>query len=420
MPDDLHEAEEGGQRLTLKVVIIGAGAAGLSALEAVRSVDSRADIAIVSKEDVPPYSLVALPYILSNEIEDKNLRRFDEDYFKRMNAGVVTGRVTQIDVGGKRVAVEGRGELSYDKLLIASGSIPLVPRITGLDKKGVHFMGSLSDTWKLRDAATEARPIVVIGAGFVGLEAAIALRKLGKEVTVVEMLERVLPRMLDPDIAGIVQKMLEEKGVRVILGSQVTEVLGAERVAGVRLSSEEIACDLVVVGIGVRPNIEFLKGTPVKTNAGILVDDAMRTNVPDVYAAGDVVEAFDPLMGKARTGAIWPNAMEQGKVAGLNMAGKKARYSGLDSVNIINIFDVPVVALGLTSLDAENAESIATRREKNARKLIIKDDKAVGLQSIGSVRNLGFVLTLIKKGQKLGDLREKILDDRFAYPVATR
>ncbi len=404
----------------MRLVIIGAGAAGISALQTIRKIDTESEIKIVNKEDLPPYSLSSLPFSLSGELPDKEINRFSGDFFGAIKAETVTGLVTSLDVDGKKIILDGGMELTYDKLLIATGSSPIVPRIDGLDKLGVHFMGSLPDTWKLRGAAKKANKVVVIGAGFVGLEAAIALRKLGKEVTVVEMLERVLPRMLDPDMAAIVQQMLEEKGIAIRLGDQVTEVLGEDCVAGVWTGKGEIECELVVVGIGVRPNTDFVKGTAVKTNIGILVDDMMRTTARDVYAAGDVVEAFDPVFGKPRIAAIWPNAIEQGRVAGSNMAGVEVRYAGLESVNIINIFDVPVVALGLTSADIEGTESIVVNRGKTARKLIVKDDKAVGMQSIGSVRNLGFILGLINKGQKLGPLKTKLLDERFAYPVATK
>jgi len=404
----------------MRLVIIGAGAAGLSALKAIREIDSSSEVTVVKKESVPPYSLSSLPFSLAGEIKDEKMSRFDDDYFQVMNANVVVGRANGILTDAKKVILDGGRKIGYDKLLIASGSSAIMPRIDGLEKDGVHTMGSLSDTFELREAAKYADRIVVIGAGFVGLEAAIALRKLGKEIVVVEMLERVLPRMLDTDMAAIAQKMLESNGIEIRLGDQVKEVLGDKKATGVKLGKGEIKCDLVVIGIGVRPNIEIVKGTPVKTNMGVVVDDTMQTTVADIYAAGDIVETLDPLLGKTRIAAIWPNAIEQGRVAGRNMAGAETHYPGPLSVNVINIFDVPVVALGLMSSDVEGAESIVVNRGGNTRKLIIKDDKAIGVQSIGYVRNLGFLLVLINKGEKLGELRDRVLDERFAYPVATR
>jgi len=404
----------------MRNVIIGAGAAGLSALQAIREVDSSSEVTVVKKENAPPYSLSSLPFNLAGDIRDEKMSRFSDSYFQDMNAGVVVGRVYGILTDSKKVILEGGKEIHYDRLLIASGSSPIMPRIEGLDKEGVHTMGSLSETWKLREAAMSAKRVVVIGAGFVGLEAAIALRKLEKEIVVVEMLERVLPKMLDPDMAAIVQDMLEANMIQIRLGDEVKEVLGDKHATGVRLSESEIDCDLVVVGIGVRPNIGFLKGTAVKMNKGVIVDDRMQTTATDVYAAGDIVETFDMHTGTARTIAIWPNAIEQGRVAGRNMAGVETHYSGPQSVNIINVFDTPVVALGLMSSDVEGAESLVVNRGGSTRKLIVKDDKAVGLQSIGYVRNLGFLSSLINKGQKLGPLKERILDERFAYPVAIK
>ena len=404
----------------MRILIIGAGAAGLSALKAIREIDSDAEVTVVKRESAPPYSLSSLPFNLAGEIKYEKMGRFSERYFQDMNANVVIGRVYGILTDAKKVILEGGREIHYDKLLIASGSSPIMPRIAGLDKEGVHTMGSLSETWKMREAAKYAGKVVVVGAGFVGLEAAIALRKLGKKIVVVEMLERVLPKMLDTDMAAIVQEMLETKGIQIRLGDQVTEVLGDRHASGVRLTDNDVDCDLVVMGIGVRPNVEFLKGSEVKVNRGVVVDDKMQTTATDVYAAGDIVETIDPLLGKSRIAAIWPNAIEQGRVAGRNMAGVGTRYSGLQSVNIINIFDVPVVALGLMSSDVEGSESLVVRRGGNTRKLIVKDDRPIGVQSIGYVRNLGYLFNLINKGQKLGDLREHILDERFAYPVGTR
>lgn len=404
----------------MTLVIVGAGAAGLSALQAIRGLDKKTDTKIISREKEPLYSLCALPFNISSEIADEHLQRFGKDYLREMKAELVVGEVSGVSPSEKSVVVKEKDSIPYEKLLIASGSSPIVPRIEGVGKSGVYPLGSVEDAHSIRQAASRAKKVVVIGAGFVGLEVAIALRKIGKDVTVVEMLDSVLPRMLDKDVAAEVQRLLEENGIDIILGDQVTDIIGGKKVSGVTLREGEIDCDVVILGIGVRPNIGFLEGSGVKTNMGVLVDDEMRTSVPGIFAAGDVVEAYDPFLGEWRINAIWPNAIQQGRVAGINMAGGQTRYSSVGSINIINVFDVPVIAIGYPSSMVKDAEPILVERESYVRKLVVKEGKLIGMQSVGGIRNVGFILSLMNKGEEIGKLEQSFLGDKFSYPLLAK
>ncbi|MCK5415478.1 MAG: FAD-dependent oxidoreductase, partial [Thermoplasmata archaeon] len=280
----------------MEIVILGMGAAGLAALEHLRRTEGElgaepSNVTVVAPEEGFPYSLCALPFSLCGELDECHLDRCDPDYLFIHDAKKVTAKVTSVYPQDNSVQLDTGSSLKYDKLLISTGSLPFVPPVPGLDMDGVHFLASLSDSHGIREWIELGKThTVVIGAGFVGIEAAVALAKLGCEVTVVEMLDWVLPRVFDEDAAAIAKTHLENGGIDFRLGTQVTEVLPSDEgtVKGVMVGEERIDCDTVVVGIGVRPNIGFMEGTGVETHHGIMVKDNMQTSIPGIYAAGDV------------------------------------------------------------------------------------------------------------------------------------
>ncbi len=260
----------------MDIVILGMGAAGLAALEHLRRTEQElgsgpANVTVVAPEEGFPYSLCALPFSLCGELAECFLDRCDPDYLTLHGASRVSGKVTSVDTGGRRVLLDSGSSLPYDKLLVATGSVPFVPPVPGLDLPGVHFLASLSDSQGIREWVDRGNTrCVVIGAGFVGIEAAVALAKLGCTVTVVEMLTWVLPRVFDEDAAAVAQRHLEAGGIDFRLGAQVTEVLPCDEgtVDAVMVGDERIECDTVVVGIGVRPNIKFLEGPGSRPTTG--------------------------------------------------------------------------------------------------------------------------------------------------------
>ncbi len=396
------------------MVIIGTGGAGISAIRTIRSVDEKCKITAISQEDQMPYSPCSLPHLIGGDIEKKNIYRVEKDFFKKNKVRALLGtKVSKVTPKNKTVMADG-GKIRYDKLLITAGSVPLVPPIPGIDAKGVFTLGNLADADEiLKWVRKGAKKAIVLGAGFIGVECAMALRKLGLQVFVFEMLDWVLPKMLDEDASGEVQKVLEREGIEFHLGQQVSEIIGKGKVSGVLVGKKKTSCDMIVLGIGVRPNTEFLKGSGVKVNHGVVVDERMRTSVKDIYAAGDIVEADDRIRGTKRVNAIWPNAIEQGRIAGYNIAGTEKVYDGVESINILDVYGVPVLSMGMSSLELKDFEVEKSKTNRSFKKLLLKDGKIAGVQMVGAIRNSGYLLGLVKKGVEVDDIRGHLLEDRF-------
>lgn len=400
-------------------VIIGSGGAGISAVEAIRSVESGSRITLISKEKVPPYSLCGLPYLLANQMKEKEIFRLGMDFYKKMKVQAALGKeVIKVVPQRNLIILDDNSEVAYDKLLIATGSIPICPSIEGLDREGVFYLSNLEDCKRIKNWIKKgARKAVVIGAGFIGIECATALKKNGLKVTVVEMLKSILPKMLDRDMSMRVQKMLEEKEIDFLLSSQVSKIIGGERVRGVEVGRKLIPCDIVVIGIGVRPNIDLVRDTSIEVNRGIVVDERMRTSVPNIYAAGDVAECMDPLRREKRINAIWPNAVAQGRIAGFNIAGHPRIYQGSNSINILDIFGVSALSIGLLSSEVTSGEERKMERSRYIKKIISQKGKIVGLQFIGTIKNSGYMMSLISRGKDIEEFGEKILEERFLSPL---
>ncbi len=396
------------------MVIIGTGGAGISAIRTIRSVDEKCRITAISQEDQMPYSPCSLPHLIGGDIEKKNIYRVEKDFFKKNNVRALLGtKVSKIIPKDRTVLADG-GKIKYDKLLIAAGSVPLRPPIPEIDTKGVFTLGTMADADEiLKWVRKGAKKAIVLGAGFIGVECAIALRKLGLRVSVFEMLDWVLPKMLDEDTSQEVQNVLEKEGIEFHLGQQVSEITGNGKVNGVRAGKKNSLCDMVVLGIGVRPNTEFLKGSGIKVNDGVVVDEHMRTSVKDIYAAGDIVEADDKIRGTKRVNAIWPNAIEQGRIAGYNISGQEKEYDGVESLNILDVYGIPVLSMGMTSFELKDFEIERSKTNRSFKKLLLKDGKIAGVQMVGAIRNSGYLLSLVKRGIEVDDIRDDLLEDRF-------
>lgn len=401
----------------MRHVIIGCGAAGVSAAEAIRRNDSKSEVIILARQVQRPYSLCSLPAVLAGEIEPSKIIRFPPDYFGDMRVDLRLGQeVTKVQPSDKHVVVNGR-RLKYDRLLIATGSLPLVPPIEGIDKRGVFKLTSLEDVRRIKRFMKDKKHAVVIGAGFIGIEAATALRKRGLRITIVEMLDSVLPRMLDPDVGRRLQGIMQDEGISFHLGSQVTRILGGKKVEGVSVGEKKLPCDMVVMGIGVRPNIAFLAGSGIRKNVGILVNERMRTSRRNVYAAGDITESHDPLRGRRMMNAIWPNAIIQGRIAGENMAGVQSSFVGSFMVNIIDIFGVSALSMGMASFEDSGMSEVKFETNRVMKKLLLRDGQLVGMQFVGSLKNAGYIMSLMQKGEDVSEHAEEILHDRFLLPA---
>ncbi len=404
----------GIERIHMRLVIIGSGAAGLSAVQTLIEHQNAFDVVLITK-DTRFYALFSLPSFVAGEIDEKYLDRFDLQYFE--NAGItmkLDTTVTAVNPQANSVLLETGEELPYDRLLIATGASAIKPPIDGLDKGGVVTLVNLRDSKDiLARAKRKIKHVVVIGGGFVGIESATALHRLGVQVTIIERESHLLPRMLDEDTAEIVKQLLQEQGVEVHTSTSVSQILGGKNVQGVLVGRKQLKCDLVIVAVGVRPNFDIIKGTQIKTNEGILVNEYMQTNVKNIYAAGDVVEALERATNELRVNAIWPNAIAQGRVAAQNMLGQQVSYQGSDALNLINIFETPVVSIGHTSKEIGVCEVFQIHRNKVYRKLLLCDGKVMGYQAIGDLRNAGFILHAHRTGANITGVLNSLKKDNL-------
>ena len=329
-------------------VIIGNGVAGTTAAENIRKNDKDGRITIFTEEDFPFYSRIRLNEYISGDITEQDLiARKDQWYREKDIVLKIETRVTDAESSEKIVMTDDNKRIPYDRLLVATGSHSFIPPIKGSDKKGVFAIRSIQDARDITDWVKDIENVVLIGGGLLGLEAGNALRKLGKKVMVVEFFPRLLPRQLDVDGAKRLQGMMETMGFSFRLGAKTEEITGADQVKGVHLEGgEELSAEMVIISAGVRPNLEMAESLGLTQDKGIVVDEKLRTNKPDVYAAGDVA-AF-----KGMPYGIWPAAMEQGEIAGINMAGGDKVYGGSTLSTTLKVVGIDLASAG--NIDAEN------------------------------------------------------------------
>lgn len=393
----------------MKIVIIGAGPAGVTVAETLRQHDDQSEIVMLSAEPHPPYSPPAMVeyFQTGREVHLWKGRDFPERLGLDYRPGA---EVVAVQPEDKVVRPADGDTLSYDRLVIATGSRLYAP-LEGADKAGIYNFKSLSAAEELVGQVREGRAdsVLIVGAGFIGVEIALLLRDLGLAVTQVEMTDRVMPRMLDRETAEIALMAMQERGIDVRLNSRATAFLGDPQAEAVRLESgETLAADLLVAATGVRPNIEFLAGSGIETKWGVLVDDHLRTNLPDVYAAGDVAETFDRFTGQRYVHAIFPNAVTQAQIVAYNLLGWDMAYEGSDSMNSLKHLGLPIMAVGRME-----GEELRRRRNGVLRKIYLQDDRIVGFRLTGDVSAAGIYRSLMNKRVDVGPYKHRLLEPTF-------
>jgi NAD(P)H-nitrite reductase large subunit len=438
-------------------VILGAGPAGVIAAETLRKHAPGDSIVIVGDEPETPYSRMAIPYLLIGNVQEEgtHLRRA-ADHYNRLRIDLRRGRAKSVDVKAREVLLEDGSKLPFDKLLITTGSSPVQPPIPGADGPGVHPCWTLADAREIMKLAKPGARVLQMGAGFIGciIMEALAARKV--KLAVVEMGDRMVPRMMGPTAGLMIKLWCEKQGVAVHTGAKVESIerpaaaaagsgaggsgggllnkiatavgLGgkdggaAEAQAAeaapmlVKLSNgRTVAADLVISAVGVRPNIGFLEDSGVRCLVGVLTDEHLETNVKGIYAAGDCAEAFDKVSGKTIVSAIQPNAAEQARVAALNMVGQATELRGVTQINVLD-------TLGLVSASFGNWEGVKGGQHVELTQpdaatggkhlsLQFDGDKLVGCNSVGWTQHVGVMRGLVEGGVSLGDWKEKLLED---------
>jgi NAD(P)H-nitrite reductase large subunit len=397
----------------MKIVMIGNGPAAIRALEAIASYQSdlnvdELDITMVSGESTPPYSPMFLADYLTRELDKDGILLVEKHGLSPVR--LLGSNVIGLKDNEKKVLLDNGEEISFDRLLIASGTSQIIPPIAGTDKDGVHYFNRLGDVTGLSRQLPITRKIIVIGAGLTGIEAAIAFNEMGKEVLVVESFSQCLPQMLDKDLADIVEKRLSDLGIRFLLGESVSEITGNKRADGIIVGDREIAGDLVLLASGVTPNIDFISSSRVKVNRGVLVNQQMQTSVPGIYAAGDVAESIDPY-GSNELVLSWYNAVEQGWTAGCNIIGNESKCPFSPGLAVLKGVEKPVVSVGRIYDNIEyetlyNAKETAGIHER----IYLNDDIIDCYQAIGTPDRVGLMYGYIKERKDISGIKDLLLD----------
>lgn len=385
-------------------VLIGNSAAALAAIDGIRRHDPTGAITVVNREEGPAYSRVALPYYVAGEMTLQDLLiRERPDYAANGVTLTENENVVAVDTAGKQVALESGTQLAYDKLLIATGSETIVPPIQGLDDVPHHYLWTLDDAVGMKQAAEQAATAVVIGGGFIGMLAAEALRKLKIKLTIVEVAPILLPQLLDDAAGALFLKAVRDEGVTVKTDAMVAGLAPAG--SGIRVSlkdGEAFDMDMAVVATGVKPSLHCLQNAAIDVNKGVLVNEYLQSSHADVYAAGDVAETPDFLSDERSIYAIWPTAVEQGRVAGANMAGAGQAYPGSLGMNVVELFNVTLAQLGrFREAPDDEAKLLSPGDNGLYRKIVVGPDGrlagAVYLGDENGVAEMGVIHSAIRR-----------------------
>lgn len=399
----------------MKHVIVGAGPSGVIAAETLRKVDPTSSIVMIGDEPEPPYSRMALPYYLIENIDEAGtyLRKASA-HFNDKNIDVIRDRVSNIDSKTKSLKLDNNDAIEYDKLLIATGSHPITPPIEGMDLPGIHSCWTLEDGRNIVSRAKPGSNVVLMGAGFIGciILEALALRKVN--LTVIEMGDRMVPRMMDQTAGNMIKKWCQEKGVNVHTSTKVEAIeKGSGETLKVKLDNGDMLdADLVISATGVAANIQFLEGSGLKTDMGILVNDRLQSNVSDIYAAGDVCQGKDFSTGEYSVQAIQPTAADHGRIAAMNMAGKDTVHQGCVNMNVLDTMGLISSSYGLwMGIDGGESTKLCDNDRYRYLSLSFEDDVLVGAQSLGLTQHVGVLRGLIQTKLKLGKWKDHLLND---------
>jgi NAD(P)H-nitrite reductase large subunit len=397
-------------------VILGAGPAGVIAAETIRKHAPADTITLVGDEKEPPYSRMAIPYLLMGNVQErgtylrKSLTHFDD-----LKVKLVSARATAVDSAAKTVSLDNGTSLAFDRLLITTGSHPVRPPITGMDLPGIHPCWTMEDARAIMKLATKGARVLQMGAGFIGCIIMEALAARGVKLSVVEMGDRMVPRMMGPTAGGMIKDWCTAKGVQVFTGTKVESIEKGTGGAAltVKLSNgQAMDVDLVISATGVRPAIGFLEKSGIKCLLGVLTDEHLQTSVPGIYAAGDCAEAFDKVSGKTIVSAIQPNAAEQARVAALNMVGQRTSLKGVTQINVLDTLGMISSSFGDWQ-GVPGGEHVELTDKAAGRHLSLqfKDDVMVGCNSVGWTDHVGVMRGLVEGQIHLGAWKDTLKTD---------
>ena len=394
---------------TKRHVIVGGGTASINAITTIREYDGgESEVSLVAPEW--PYSRMVLPYYLGHEISESHVFTATEARLTKLGVKHYVGRrATALDTAKNTLTLDDGNTIEYDDLLIATGSSATRPPIPGVDGSKIYNQWSLDDTRGVLSEIKDGMDVAMVGAGFISFTILNSILSHGANLHVIEIMPQVLPRMIDADAAILVQDWLRGHGVHIHTGTTVRaieDVDGRKRL--VFGEGESLMADLIIMGTGIRPNLEWLEGSGIEINQGILVDDHLRSNVPNVYAAGDVAEGQELITGKREVHAIEPTAMAHGRVVGANMAGRDIAFQGSLLMNILDVQQLDIASFGDWSATEGETSVLLLPKEHVYRKLVWDGDRIVGAVIMGPARGLwttndvGILKGLVQAGVHLG------------------
>lgn len=418
-----------------RIIIIGAGNAGLSAYQVLAKHYELCQVTIISQElylkyspvadtphlisDLvglyPPYGLPIKPFLTEEIGSDLAAAPNNDDFLLNNQNQIILGKsVTQIDPDSKKVILDDGETLTYDALIICTGAKPVSAPIKSQEAGNVFGLNNQSDIENILSAAKECKNVSIIGAGIKGLEAALNLVNQGLNVSVIEKINQVLPDYFDLEAAEVIQSFLEENGLRLFLGTTVLAINQDEKgnVCSISLAgNKDIACDLVILALGVQSNIDVVNGSRIKVNRGILVNEKMETNCKDVYAAGDVVEAGDFIAGQRPACAILPDVVKQGKIAAMNALGLDgAELEGVLPVNVMGFNNNVLFSIGTTmKTDGYDFYTYASKEKRTYLKLVFEDDILIGAMGVNINLPVGIIRKLISDRVHLNNCKNILI-----------
>ncbi|TVO70070.1 NAD(P)/FAD-dependent oxidoreductase [Sedimenticola selenatireducens] len=401
----------------MRYVVIGAGPAGVTAVETLRVEDPQGEVILIGGEPEPAYSRMAIPYLLSNKIEEQGTYlRHDAAHLEKLGVQQIQNRVTGLDAMAKQLSLEGADSISFDRLLVATGSNPVKPPISGLDQPGVHHCWTLEDARNIIKYAEPRSSVVLMGAGFIGCIIMEALVARGVKLTVVEMGDRMVPRMMDQVSGNLIKQWCIDKGVTVHTS---TRVLGVEANSSGTTRFllncdpvDPIEADLVVVAAGVKPATGFLQQSGLNLAQGVVVNEFLESSVPGIYAAGDVCEGVDWGTGEQAVHAIQPVAAETGRIAALNMVGKVTAYPGSMAMNVLDTLGLISVSYGQwMGVGGGDETHLLDESAYRYIKLQFEADRLVGAITLGMTEHVGVLRGLIQSRVSLGKWKSILMQD---------
>jgi phenylglyoxylate dehydrogenase epsilon subunit len=393
-----------------KYLIIGSSHAGLAALDAIRLQDKEGSLTLVTQESYLPYSPTILPYVLSGQAQAEKVFLRDQKSLEGLSVIFKPGaKVVAVDGRSRQVTLQSGEKIEYEKLLLATGAAPKLPPVQGLEAVPHHVLRTLKDALDVRSKIREEGTAVVLGAGLIGLHAAENLAKGGMKVVVVEALPQVLPGYFDEEASEMIYRAFSDKGVKILLNEKVSRVRGSDGETTLTLASGgSLSAGLLIVATGVQPRVEVLKGSGVEVDQGILVDERMRTNVSGIWAAGDVAQARGFFESSRILNATLPNAVEQGRIAGMDMVDDPALkvFQGAVALNTYKFFGHRAFSVGMIRAEQGcEVEKAVVPESFKYQKLVFKGDQLVGASGINSDLDPGIMYQLIRRKAYLGDVK---------------